>query len=678
MTTTSNLAGAIHSRRLLSQLALILGIAALLFALSTVGVSADESEVDDGSGAPVALDAASSINDENQSTTGQTEVGSAEDIPTQTPAPTPTPTPTATAATTDEGEDSGVLPETSLEGETGTSTGAATGESEGLTQETEESGEVETTDEPILHPLVVTVFNCETDPGASLPQDHPDCSAVVAASVVVQVASVSVGDQPTDVNGQASFEIEEGSTAVISQDPTTVPAGYSAAIPVEVLVEGPAAAQLVNVADEVVPPATQGAFQIASGQCFTGGDPYTEIMIVGPMVRAAAQECGPLAGAGFTITGGSLTEPMGLTTDGGGSWTGYLDPGDYVISRAGASVGFSIIVDQITVAVAVDWIAGPKGTVGVQRYTCTEGDINGTVITLIDGGGGGAPNASCVASDANVQLFSSGSSAEPLNLNGNGTEVPVAAGEYVVRDVTGVEQALTVVEGGFIQALIVEIRLTGVVSAQVNVCADPSSNFEDPSQPGYWTSNCGPAAAGTNVALLDAAGNVAASTQTGGGGSAYFEDILAGTYVLDVEAACALFADGSDARAGFAVGPNQVVNVAAYECAKPSNPNPGGGNNNGGGNDGGGSQTGGDPDGNGSGSVGSLPDQLFSLGDSRPAVETSQAPELFVTTLPAIGTGQAATSSLWAAILLVAAVTCLLAIRLAMPIKLALAARSRG
>jgi len=660
-------------RRLVSQIALLIGIATLLFVLSIAGVYGSDATNGDGSGTPAALETSLSSNDEDQGTTGQTELGSSEDLPSPTPTPAP-------ATTTD--DEAGAPLETVLGDGGDTSTGAQTGESDSLIQETAESEEtdgVETAEEPVLHPLVVTIFNCETDPGAALPQDHPDCSTAEAANVSVQVDSIAIGSQPTDGNGQATFSIEEGSTAVVSQDPATVPTGFTprGAVPVEVLVEGPAVAQIVNVADAEEVVETQGRFQIASGQCFTGLEPYTEIMIVGPMVRAAAQECGPLAGAEFTITGGSLAEPLGLTTDGSGNWTGSLDAGDYIIARAGASAGFSIVLDQITVAVAVDWIAGPTGAVGVQRYVCSEGDRNGTVISLIEGGGGGPPNASCVASDANVQLYASGSAAKPLNLPGNGTQVPVAAGDYTVRDVTsGAGRALTVTEGGFVQALIVETRLAGVVAAQLNLCADPSSNFEDPTQPGYWSGNCGPAAPGLYVALLDTTGTVVASTETGGDGTANFEDILAGTYLLDVESSCALFANGADARAGFAVGPNQVVTLAAYECATPSNPNPPpGGGDNGGEDD----QAGGtpDPNGNGIGSVGSMPDQLFNIGDTLPEVAPAQNPKLFVTTLPSTGTGQAAASSLWAAILLLTAITCLVAIRMATLAEQASPARSR-
>ncbi len=659
------------SRRLTSQFALLIGVAMLVFTLSISGVAGSDATTGGDSGTPAALaGGSSSVIDEDQGTTGQTQLGSTEN----TPIPTPTPTPTTTTE-----DESGTLPENNLDEGGDTGTAAQTGESEGLTQETEESAGsegspvVEIAEEPVLHAVLVTVFNCATSPDAA-PQDHADCTVAESAAVVVQVDSVEVGNQLTDENGQVTFDLEEGATAVISQSAATIPGGFSPRGDgaIEILVEGSSEVQLVNLADLL----TQGRFQISNQQCFASGEPYTEFLpVIGPMVRAASADCtGPVPGAAYTVTGGSLAEPLVLTTDGSGGWTGYLDAGDYTISRAGASTGFTIEVNQITVVLTVDWVTGAKGTVSVQRYTCTEGDVSGTSITLYDGGGGVPPNESCVASEANVQLFSADSTAEPLNLNGNGTEVQVAAGDYVVRDISGVEQALTVTGNGFIQALIAETRLTGVVSAQINICADPASNFEDPTQPGYWSSNCGPAAPGTNVALLDTAGNIVASTETDGGGSAYFEDILAGTYVLDVQEACALFAGGNDARAGFTVAPNQVVNVAAYECAKPPSQNPpGGGGNNGGG----GTQTGGNSGGDGSPSVGSLPDQLFSLGDSRPEAAPAQNSELFVTTLPAIGTGQAAGGNQWTVILLLAAVAGFSAIRMVAPTSRTMPVRSR-
>jgi hypothetical protein len=655
-------------RRLVVQIALLISIASLLLVSSIQGVYGSQT-ADESNGTPVALPATSStetssLNDGQQGTTGETELGTADGSPTATPTPTATPSTTTDA-------DSTTQTETDL-GSGDTATQAQIGETEGATPVAGASPEAEdvgTAAEPVLHPVVVTLYNCETDPGDT-PSTHPDCTVVEAAGVIVQVDAVEVGSGPTDASGQASFDVEEGVTASVSQSADTVTDGFSPRGDgvIDLLVEGPAAVNLVNLADLE----DQGRFQLSNQQCYTSGEPFTEFLpVLGPMVRAASADCvGPLAGAEYTVTGGALTEPLVLTADSGGGWTGYLDPGDYTIARNGASTEFSIVINQITVVLTVDWITGAKGTVAVQRYTCSEGEASGTSVELFDGGGGSPPNASCVPSDANVQLIESGSSAEPLNLSGNGSEIQVAAGDYVVYDVTGdVSQALTVTEGGYIQALIVEIRLTGVVAAQVNLCADPSSNFEDPTRPGYWAGSCGPAAPGTYVALLDTAGNVVASTQTGPDGSVSFDDILAGVYILEIEEACALFADGADARAGFTVAPNQVVNVAAYECAKPSNP-PGGGNN------GGENPPGGNP--GGDGSLGSMPDQLFSIGDTNPTAAPAQSAELFVTTLPQIGIGQGRGSGvLWVAVLLLAAVLGFTAIRTAKPARRTLPIRLR-
>jgi hypothetical protein len=642
-------------RRLVFQIALLISIASLLLVSSIQGVYGSQT-TEESNGTPVALDASStetsSLNDGEQGTTGETELGSSDGSPTATPTPTATPSTTTDPNTTTQTQ-------TDL-GAGDTATGAQIGETDGATPVAEASPEadgVDTAAEPVLHPVVVTVYDCQTDPGDT-PSTHPDfCTVVEAAGVIVEVDAVEVGSGSTDASGQASIDVEEGVTAAVSQSAGTVTDGFSPRGDgvIDILVEGPSEVNLVNLADLE----DQGRFQLSNQQCYTSGEPFTEFLpVIGPMVRAASADCiGPLPDAEYTVTGGSLTEPLVLTADDDGGAIDYLDPGDYTIARNGASTEFSIVVDQITVVLTVDWITGAKGTVAVERYTCSEGEASGTSIELFDGDGGAPPNDSCVPSDANVQLIESGSSAEPLNLSGNGSEIQVAAGDYVVRDVSsGVERSLSVTAGGYIQALIVEIRLTGVVAAQINLCADPSSNFEDPTRPGYWTGNCGPAAPGTYVALLDTAGNVVASTQTGPGGSVSFDDILAGVYLLDIEEACALFADGADARAGFTVAPNQTVNVAAYECAKPSNP-PGGGNN------GGENPQGGNSGGDGSDSLGSMPDQLFSIGDTNPTAAPAQSAELFVTTLPAIGTGQSTGGSLGAAILLLAAVIGFTAIR---------------
>jgi hypothetical protein len=657
-------------RRLVLHVALLICVIAVASASSIASVSGSQTP-DEGAGTPVALESTTSLSDTNDGTTGETQVGSAEATPTSTST-------SSTTETTSNGTDPNNQTSTNLEegGDTGTGaqtgdtgTGAQTSESSSATPQAEASpvaDDVDTAAEPVLHTVTVTVYNCETDPGDT-PQTHPDCTVVEAAGVVVQVDATEVGNQPTDAAGQTSFDLEEGKTASFSQTADTITDGFSPRGDgvIDLLIEGASAVNLINLADLE----DQGRFQLSNQQCYTSEEPHTEFLpVIGPMVRAASADCiGPLPGAEYTVTGGTLTEPLVLTADSGGGWTGYLDPGDYTIARNGASTGFTIVINQITVVLTVDYVTGIKGTFAVTRYTCSEGASSGTVISIHDGGGGAPPNESCVPSEANVQLFAAGSSADPLNLNGNGTEVEVAVGDYVVRDISTVQHNVSIAAGGYVQALIVETRLTGVVTAQINLCADPSSNFEDPTRPGYWANNCDPAAPGTYVALLDTAGNVLTSTEASNDGSVYFDDILAGVYILDIEEACALFADGADARAGFTVAPNQTVNIAAYGCAKPSNPNPPGG----------GSQNGGDPPGGDSGSVGQLPDQLFSIGDTNANAVPQQSPELLVTTLPNIGTGQPVSNSLWAAILLLAAILGFAAFRTARPARRTLPVRSR-
>lgn len=539
--------------------------------------------------------------------------------------------------------------------ETDTSLTSETGESEDSpsdvgdvpeASETESDEDVDTADVPEAFDVTVTVFNCETDPGDTAGASHPDCVVVPSAGVSAK-SDAGFESESTEADGMVVFTIASGLNVEFRQVEDTLAPGY---LPrgdgtVVVLVDQLLEVELVNVAEEVL---AEGRFQVASGQCYTLGEPHTTFMVVGPMIRAADASCGPLGGADFLVTGGSLAEPLAVVTDGEGNWAGYLEPGEYQIARGGATESFSINLDEITVVVAIDYVTGPKGTLSIQRFSCTEGETSGVSIVIFDGGGGGPPDASCVPSQAFVYVYSPGSSAQSLlfDLTSDAAtaSVEMAAGNYVIQDSTGLEQAVSLEEGSFIQAIIAETVLTGVVAAQVNHCPDSSSNFENPEAPEYWSSNCGPASAGSDVAIVNVSGAVVASGETGDGGSAYFENVPEGRYTLQAEGQCAVFAGGQDARGGFTVTHGVVVAVAAYECALPSAPNPPGGNN-------GGSQNGG----SGTGSLGSMPAELLSIGSQQPGSDQELRSKLYVHTLPATGADSGQSSGQFVILLATAA-----------------------
>ena len=97
--------------------------------------------------------------------------------------------------------------------------------------------------------------------------------------------------------------------------------------------------------------------------------------------------------------------------------------------------------------------------------------------------------------------------------------------------------------------------------------------------------NASPGSPGEPIAVVDSSGEVVASAETGGEGSAYFPNLPPGTYELEAGSVCALFANGVDARGGFTVSGGDSVSVEAFGCAAPApvDPPPGGGWNGGGG-----------------------------------------------------------------------------------------------
>ncbi|MGD9711863.1 MAG: hypothetical protein AB7V46_07350 [Thermomicrobiales bacterium] len=540
---------------------------------------------------------------------------------------------------------------------------AAAIEAANPTSADETGGEVE---DPVLRDVVVTIFDCETDPGAGDPTGSADCAPVPGAVVNATNGLDTLSTATTDGAGMAVLAIEDGLTVQIGQEASTITSGYMAlASSKEVVVIEGATTFLVNVRDS-----SQGRFQVASGQCFTLGEPRTEMMVMGPMVRAADEACGPLGGVEFTLTGGSLAGPTSIVTSGAGSWTGYLEPGEYSLARNGVAVTFDVEAAAITAVVSIDYVTGPSGTLTVERYLCSDGETNGVTVVVYPGGGGGAANASCVLDSKNVEVYSlGGASPMLLDLQGGSITVDLAADmgdQYVVRDASGAEsEPFLLGSGESVQVVINEIRVVGSISAQLFHCDDPASNFEDATLTGYWTESCDPAPAGVTVTLRDGSGTVVSGGQTGSGGGLDFADILTGTYTLTSTDACAAFSGGADVRGGFSVAAQGSTVVSLFTCAKPTLPPDNDGGNNSGGNGGvGGNNSGGnsteggvgapaqpvgqdDPTG---GALGAVPTELFSIGQFQPTLLPTPKPKLYVMNLPGVGAGTEAgqeSSPLW-------------------------------
>ena len=242
-----------------------------------------------------------------------------------------------------------------------------------------------------------------------------------------------------------------------------------------------------------LPKSATGRFQISSGQCPTLDAPYTQFFVLGPMARASANGCESNGYAEFTVSGDGVGGSMAVVTDESGDWRGFLPAGDYTISNENASAEFTVLVDATTVVVAVDYYSGPRGTLTIERYECSEGDTGGVQIEVYEGGGGLPSNESCVPSAANVEIYADADGVAPIvaDLGEDGqTTVEVASGSYLIRDGSGAEATVEVTEAGWTQAIINVVTISGAVAAQTHFCPDPASNFEDASNPDYWDAEC--------------------------------------------------------------------------------------------------------------------------------------------------------------------------------------------
>jgi hypothetical protein len=633
------------------RLGAVIGVFALVVALTVLPLSAQN---ESNPGTPEAQSSTTSQVQSTGGAAGDGSVGVAESTPESTATADPTTTTTSTTTSLESGDTGSTADTGDAEaGATGTPTSETGGSSDGTpTSETDPATPADPVgtptdpsaeDEPVIHQVGVTVYDCETDPGVNPPQGQADCVPVEGAVVNALVEQEVAASVPTDASGLATLDLEDGDIAQIRQEASTITQGYMpvAGGVIDLTVTGPTQLQLVNVLDTA-----HGRLQVASGECLTSLEPHTEfVAVIEPSLRAASTDCWALGGAEFTITGGGLGEPLVIVTDGSGNWTGYLDPGSYQIARNGATAGFALVAGDLTAVVAVDYIAGPMGTLSIQRYVCSEGEANGTTIEIDPPGGGGAPDASCILANAQVVVTPADGLGEPLyaDLPGGSFSRAMAAGQYTVTDGSA-QASLEIAEGAETRVLIVEIRVHGSVAAELRICPDPSSNFEDAGSPEYWASECQTLPPGTTVSLLNAAGEVVNAIYSGSGGSVRFEGITPGVYRIAVGEHCAIFANGVDARQGFRVEPREVVQISAYRCAKPSSPpSNGGGNSSGGGSTGNPPSQGGDT--NTGGQLGAVPQELFSIGQFQPTMLPVPEPKMYVNELPAVGTGDKATQN---------------------------------
>ncbi|MGH2535242.1 MAG: hypothetical protein ACRDJW_23520 [Thermomicrobiales bacterium] len=467
----------------------------------------------------------------------------------------------------------------------------------------------------------IQAYNCDTVEDTQDPAT--ECAPAQGVFFDVAIDGETFLQVFTDASGLATFDAEEGSSVVIEEVVSTVPSGY---VPLggHQTIDSVEAGSGVVFVHLLVGGTETGNLQIVNGSCPTSDDePRTEFNVIGPRTLAgASSSCVPTSGALFTIEGDLL--PGGqlvVQTGSDGSWRGTVPAGDYtVIDDSGASAGLTVEPDSLTVVVVVDYIPQPTGTLTVTRFLCTEGDEEGLTITVDSAPGSGGPG--CGPGDGDMSLSEdgdgTGGASQDFTLGSDGEALfELRAGDYLLTDVaSGISATVTVAVDTVTAATVHQVVLTGRIVVQNRYCDDPSFGDVDPANYAAFSDGCRRPYANSPLTLFDGGGNVVDSTTGSGGGIIVWSQVVPGGYSVAGGAdVCAVFAEGADARGGFAVSVATTTNVEVYSCAPP---NPSGPNDGTGGSNGGTGQPGGGGDGTGGGSP-------TGTGD------------LYVTTLPATG-----------------------------------------
>ncbi|MGH2557885.1 MAG: hypothetical protein ACRDJH_02390 [Thermomicrobiales bacterium] len=468
-----------------------------------------------------------------------------------------------------------------------------------------ESAQTGNVEAAALVSIPITAYNCGTAADAENPA--ADCAPAQGIGFDASVDGEPLSPPVTDSSGATTFDAEEGTSVVIEEVISTVPVGYVPLGGHQSIdpVETGASAVFVHL---LVEGEETGNLQIVNGSCPTSDDePRTEFNVIGPRTLAgAASSCIPTSGALFTIAGDLL--PGGqlvVQTGSDGSWRGAIPAGDYtVIDDSGASANLSVEPESLTVVVVVDYVPQPEGTLTVTRFMCTEGEEEGTSITVDSAPGSGGPG--CGPGDGDMRLSEAGDgtggAAEDFTLGDDGEAAfELRAGEYLLTDLdSGASATVAVAEDAVTAATVRQVVLTGRTVVRHLYCDDPASGDVDPANYTAFAGGCGRPYAGMTLTLSDGSGNVVGAGTGSGGGIIVWNQLLPGGYsIAGGSDVCAVFAEGADARGGFAVTVGSTTSVEVYSCAPPANDDPNDGT---GGNSGGNNQPGGGGDGTGGGS----------------------------------------------------------------------------
>ncbi|MEA2528971.1 MAG: hypothetical protein QOG89_615 [Thermomicrobiales bacterium] len=534
---------------------------------STDEAATDEGTLDEGTtddGTPV---------EESTDTTPEDDGTSADVATDATPVDTNEDVPATPGPTGDGTSDSGSAPSVSA-----------------TTDEPQQALDVKAAvvEPPAQATISVIVYNCATDPDGADLDAH--CGAPAAVALVATNGPDGLLPQD-DCHGVPCFSATVGTPFVVTE---TVPGGYqpigngSATIDP---VTADATIVFVNVAEDGGD-SQLGRLQLVHGSCPSSEPKDPKFIIIPPKSFQAAAEpsCGP-SQAVLTINGGNLGQDgLQAVTDDNGIWRGFLPPGSYTVSiPSGTSPDVPVVADELTAVVVIDYSVPPAGSLTVTKIVCTEGDEEGTQISVAGEEGPGGP--SCAPANGQFSLSKqaevSAQASVAFSLGNDGTAtMNLPVGNYLLTDLGSGESAgIGVAEGANTRAAVRTVTLHGTLVVRNYYCADPKSREENPEDSSYWDLECAQPNGGVTLTLADDSGNVV-DTQTGNrGGTITWKNLHRGSYsVQSADGLCAAFVDGTDARDGFAVPANATTFVKVYTCAVAGND--GGGNNGGGDDDG--------------------------------------------------------------------------------------------
>jgi hypothetical protein len=284
----------------------------------------------------------------------------------------------------------------------------------------------------------ISFFDCTADPVDVAPGDSPLCTAAAGVAIAVTIDGTPAGIETSDASGVATVDAPDGSTVLIVEDQSTISGGYSPYGDGAITFTAAAGLERTFVH---LPTADLGRMQIISGTCPTSGDSGTVFRVIEPGPHlAAADSCEATGNVPFVITGGALGDGLAVSTDGDGNWRGFLPAGDYVItSTDNVTADLTIYNEDITVVVAIDYVAQPTGSLSIKRWECSSDPDAAVTIDISET----APDdpADCTPSNGYVTLTEVGSSADPAELlmDNGAASIELKPGSYVLTDETSGE-----------------------------------------------------------------------------------------------------------------------------------------------------------------------------------------------------------------------------------------------